>query len=197
MFKNVVLIGGQEAPATTRIGGSAEAKALLSWEVEANHDQKSRDAVEYAEQAGKKWVWLKDLNRCPTDVAEAGDLIRSNPVAEICYLLVQESPALEQHGVLGFTLVRRTWANNLVVDFLATNPAVLTAAPKIQGVGVGILAGICALADQLNAGFVWGEATDMSAKFYQHVFSLPRPSDLFLVDGTGYRGFLNNYAKKE
>jgi hypothetical protein len=64
---------------------------------------------------------------------------------------------------LGIAYLRRTWCNHLFLEFFATHPQVIVRRrEQIGGVGDAMLHQIVALAEQLVALCIWGEATDNS-----------------------------------
>ena len=64
-------------------------------------------------------------------------------------------------------MIRRTWCHHLIVDFLFVHPRIAGQEEPVRGVGLGILQGICFIAQLLKCKRVWGEATRDSAPFYE------------------------------
>jgi hypothetical protein len=87
-------------------------------------------------------------------------------------------------STLGCCFCRRSWSHNLIVDFIAVHPKVLSGrASRVRGVGTGIIYSLVGLADQLGIMSIWGEATRNSAPFYERILKLPHVTDHFFVEG--------------
>jgi len=95
--------------------------------------------------------------------------------------------------VLGFCLFRRTWCNHLLIDLLATNPS---EAGHVGRVGASLVYFVASVGDIIRAPFIWGEATEDSAPYYNWWFNTTTVDDLFRIDSAGYREFKSNYLKK-
>jgi hypothetical protein len=141
-----------------------------------------QDAAEYAELATNKWDFYQRAGRTVKTVADVRAFIEADQTCEIILLLVAHAMWSEQSQI-GFCMVRRTWANNLCVDFLALHPELLRREDtKIKGVGTGLMYTACALANAIVTAFVWGEATEASHGFYRHYFPKLEISDRFDIN---------------
>ena len=87
-------------------------------------------------------------------------------------------------NVAGICAFHRTWCNNIYLDFLAVHPRLSrrdTPRPgEPRGVGGAMLWYLSLLAQRIDAGAIWGEATEGSHGFYSNVFKKPI-ADLILV----------------
>ena len=121
-----------------------------------------RDSLEYAELAGKRWRYLAGQGLSAASLAELRRLALKHPAGEFGLSL-----ALRTRGptgqILGFAFSRRTWANNLMLEFLAASPA---AAHGIKGAGRALMQALSFIALWLDCDELWGECTELSKGFY-------------------------------
>jgi hypothetical protein len=148
--------------------------------------------LEFARLASKRWRYYR--RSIPTIVTppEFKSAVRANPRAELNFIIVARAGWFSDRVPLGLAQCRRTFCNHFVVEFLAVHPRAQETAPRITGLGSGILYSLASLALELNVPLVWGEATEYSAPFYKKIFGLPTISDHFFV----YRDGLSFCARK-
>ena len=92
--------------------------------------------------------------------------IAADPDAEVALMAVIKADWFPGPGVLGVCHFRRTWCNNLFVDFLTTQPEVASrSGARVFGVGTWLLASVVQVAEEIQAAAIWGEATKSSASF--------------------------------
>ena len=152
-----------------------------------------QDAAEFAGLACKRWRFYRKAGRFTLNLKEVHNLIARNPESEIAMLLIARAGWQKPTGQLGLCLCRRTWSNNLCVDFLAANPAFLgRAAIPVAGIGRGLLYFVTEIAESIGAKYIWGEATALSAGAYRHMFNQPRLDDFFRLNRAAYRRFHTN-----
>jgi hypothetical protein len=173
----------------------AEVDALANWsrQIRGDRDQAVEDALEFAALARKRWQTYVEMNRTARTVASLKRTITAEPTAEVAMLAVIRLQRKRTARVLGFCLFRRTWCNHLILDLLATNPA---ESAEIGRVGVSLVYFIASIGALIGAPFVWGEATEGSAPYYNQWFNTKRVDDLFRIDAAGYRGFRSRYREK-
>ena len=122
--------------------------------------------------------------------------IRTDPEAEVGFLLIAQAPWLGRATALACCFCRRSWCHHLIVDFLTVHPRVLVASgQRIRGLGTGIIYSLVGLADELGIGTLWGEATKNSAAFYEKVLNLPKVTDHFFVQGETFWYCRREYAR--
>jgi hypothetical protein len=111
------------------------------------------DAAEYAGLAAAKWSLGKEKGWVARTLGDLIGDIKVDAEAELITLLVARAEWPHPAGPLGFCLVRRTWAHNLFVDYLGTDPRLLPrpAASRINGVGTGLLYAVMLLGQQIGA----------------------------------------------
>lgn len=142
------------------------------------------DAAEYAVLAADKWKFLNDqpTTRIVHSVRELMVLVSGkSSQEELAALLIARANWNNPTAMLGFCFFRRTWCNNVVIDFLATHP-LIAGHNQIRGVGRGLVYSATTLARQIGAKFVWGESTKLSCATYQGWFHQPAlDDDLFRI----------------
>jgi hypothetical protein len=160
----------------------------------------TEDALEFASEAAKKWMFCRRKRRTASEIATLKRRITTDKDGEVAFLLVVRAKS-DQTRCLGIALCRRTWANHVVLDFLATHPMCLQSGPgRIAGIGKGLLFGICEIATRIRASAMWGEATADSAPKYQRIFRLRKADDLFYVPKRNllaFRGAMSAQIKTE
>ncbi len=121
-----------------------------------------RDSLEYATLAGKRWRYLDDLGLAPASPAELQQRTEKQPTGEfgVALGLREKTPS---GSILGFAFARRTWANNLMLEFLAGSP--LTGS-GIKGTGAALMQALALIGLSLHCGELWGECTEASQGFY-------------------------------
>ena len=83
-------------------------------------------------------------------------------------------------SILGFALVRRTWMNNLFIDFLATHPAEKIKA-EVGGIGSQLIFGAAKFAEAISAHQLIFETTNSSIGFYKRVFKLKTDKNIVQI----------------
>lgn len=121
-----------------------------------------RDSLEYATLAGKRWRYLEEQGLVPASPAELRDSAEKQPTGEfgLALALRERTPA---GSILGVAFARRTWANNLMLEFLAASPH---ASNGIKGVGRALMQALALIGLSLQCGELWGECTELSQGFY-------------------------------
>lgn len=143
------------------------------------------DTVEYAQLAVKKYEAAFGTDIYAKTLQDFDDHILSNPKVEVGGFVVLRCDWYPGAKIIGFAHFRRTWSNKIVLDYLGTHP--LIARPfneneaKVGGVGVALLYFIGQLLKRQNCQTLWGEATSLSASYYQKVFGLEGVEDLIVA----------------
>jgi hypothetical protein len=149
-----------------------------------------QDAAEFAGLACKRWRFYQRVGRGVRSFDELRAQVAQEPGAEVALLLVVRAAWHRADPQLGVCLVRRTWSNNLCLDFLAVNPANLVRRQRrVDGVGSGLVYCVTEVAEAVGARFIRGEATELSAPMYQHIFGLRAVDDFFRLSRRVYRRF--------
>lgn len=123
----------------------------------------ARDSLEYAALAGKRWRFLMQQKFSVAGWADLHRHLKRDPAAELGMALAITRTAGSRDSVLGFGFIRRTWANNLILEFLAAAPVPLM---QVKGVGAALMQCISAIGVWLSASELRGECTEASRGFY-------------------------------
>jgi len=167
---------------TIRYGTGDDLAFIERWEQAISLDRNPirLDAVLFARLAVKRYRAHHRFETYATSVDEIGDFTRDNPQAEVANLVLLESNSPEFAPAIGVCHFRRTWCNNLVIDYLSVHP--LLARPReqtpIKGSGTALLYFVSTVAIMTGAALLWGEATQNSCTFYQKAFHLDETKDL-------------------
>jgi len=147
------------------------------------------DAAELATLAFRRWREALVKKRVANDSADLIDRIRDNPHVEVTVLVLIRAPWLRTNKLVGMCHLRRTWCNNVYIDFLTVHPRALAGRNRPEGIGTALLYFVTCIAKEINAASIWGEATQNSATFYQKVFSKPGIKDLIFLKKKDYTSF--------
>lgn len=150
------------------------------------------DAIELAVLGVRRWREAMAKRRVANSVQDIRDFIQDNPHAEVAALLVAKAPWLQKKTLVGLCHFRRTWSNNIYIDFLTVHPLIVRN-PKspLRGVGTALLFFLSCIAAEIGAKVIWGEATQNSAGFYRKIFGREDIKDLIYVTEAEYKAFKN------
>jgi len=168
-----------------------DVKSVQGWrrQIHGAKDILTEDALEFASEACKRWMFYRSRRRTASSIKTIGRRISPGKKEEVAFLLVAREESAPAR-CLGIALCRRTWANHLVLDFLATHPICLRDGPdRLRGIGKGLLFGVCEIGNSIGATALWGEATESSAPKYKAMFRLDESDDLFYVPSSNLRAF--------
>lgn len=144
----------------------------------------ANDALEFSKLASKWWYYYHRQGVSATSMAQLKRLCQRHPHRETAFLVLARAPWHELAPILGLCCCRRTWCNNIVLEFAAVHPVVLSDSDRhVRGVGTGMLYSLIRIADELKSKTVWGEATEHSAPFYEKVLGIPKVGDHFFITG--------------
>ena len=156
----------------------------------ADPNPRRKDAVDFAHLATQRFK-IESIIGQPyvRSIAEIGDYIARDSKCEIAGFALLKCDWFPYSEVIGICHFRRTWSNNIVLDYLASHPFAMNPPKddryKVRGVGTTLLVFLCRVAAQHACGRIWGEATDNSCDFYKEMFKLDpvrNPvQDLFLI----------------
>lgn len=159
-------------------------KEIAAWprQIRRPRNQLTEDALEFAKLARERWLFNRSKRRTASDLTALRRKIAAGRTAEVALLCVAKAEWAKRR-ILGIALLRRTWCNHLVLDFLATHPLYLSEGPdRIKGIGPGLLFALSIVASAIHAKALWAETTDTSAPVYQKIFALQEVKDLLIVD---------------
>ena len=194
-MKILIKVSHEDRLADCDFATAAEVDALAYWsrQIRGNRDSAAEDALEFAVLARKRWQSYLEMNRTARTVVSLKKKITSEPTAEVAMLAAVRLQRRPGARVVGFCLFRRTWCNHLILDLLATNPS---ESGEVGRVGVSLVYFVASIGELIGAPFIWGEATEGSAPYYNQWFSTKNVDDLFRVDSADYRRFTSRYLEK-
>lgn len=119
------------------------------------------------------------------DPLEIGEHIARDQQSEVAGFILLKCDWFLDSEVIGLCHFRRTWCNNIALDYLAVHPRNLapSADPqhKVKGIGSALLCFLSRIAVANSCGLIWGEATHTSHGYYEKFFKLDSVKDLFLI----------------
>lgn len=156
-----------------------------------NPEPKQREAVDLAQLARERFVADSRVGQPYLSTAEGlAGLIHGEPESEVGAFILLKCQWFSPSRFIGLCHFRRTWCNNIVVDYLATHPLILREGTvdqvKVKGVGLALLCFISRLAVANSCTQMWGEATLGSHPYYEHIFDLKGVTDLFIIPPENY-----------
>lgn len=173
-----------------RFGSEADIDRYMVWAktFRPEHLPIQLDAFEYAALAFRRWKEARSKHRAVSSFPDLLELVRDNPHAEVACLVMANVPRLATGSTVGICYLRRTWCNNVCVEFLTRHPRYAKTCP-VKGVGTALLFAVCCLAESLGCGEIWAEATQNSVDFYRKAFKRPEFKDLMRIPAGEYREF--------
>lgn len=130
------------------------------------------DSAELIDAASRRAEFYLDRGRTVLSVDALAALRKADAKVDAMFVCLFFVPEFDSEVPSGFALFRRTWANNLYLEFLAASPAISGRKVNLAGIGLAGLFETFNTALQLNAGEVWMETTELSAAYYRKVFGL-------------------------
>ena len=151
------------------------------------------DAVELADLAFLRWDEARGRQRAASSLEEIQEFIQNNPHAEVAVMILAKAPWVRKkqlNTLVGLCTLRRTWANNIFIDFLSAHPR-LTRNPRspIRGAGTALMYAVATVGAAIKAKAIWGEATQNSAPFYAKLFGRQDMKDLLYLAEGDYLAF--------
>ena len=177
----------------------SDVRFLQNWKRAARSlaNPNSRDSASLAALAFAKWSQCRRERRVGSSLREAMDLIRDNPHQEVAMLVLAKSQ-VRGAAMAGVCHFRRTWCNNVMVDYVAVHPRYVRAEERrFKALGPCLLWYVAEFAADLEANTLWLEATQNSAPAYQRVFGLRTVRDLVVLNRTQYSGFRDSMRRAQ
>ncbi|MGH9684395.1 MAG: hypothetical protein ACRD4S_12395 [Candidatus Acidiferrales bacterium] len=157
-------------------------------------DPRRRDALDLAQLATDSFiahsrVQLPYVN----SEEEIASHIAKEPNGEFAGFIMLHCANFPDSKIIGVSHFRRTWCNNIVLDYLAAHPFAANPPDEyshvLGGVGTVLLWFVCNLAQRHSCGCIWGEATYDSRTYYNYVLGLKDANDLILIHAPQYTEF--------
>jgi hypothetical protein len=157
----------------------------------------SRDSVDFAQLAVYRFTAHFGIELYASSIDDIGDHIQNNPNSEIASFVLLKCDWFPDSKVIGCAHFRRTWTNNFILDYLAAHPFIAKAPPKyayeVRGAGTALLYFVSQIAKRYDSGKIWGEATQLSCKFYKKALKLEPVGDLIIAPREKYLEFANGF----
>lgn len=113
-------------------------------------------------------------------------------------MLVLAKSKVPGAAMAGLCLFRRTWCNNVAVNYLAAHPReIVSEQGRFKGLGSCLLWYVTEFAEALQAESLWLEATQNSAPAYEQIFELENVRDLVFLNSAQYTSFRNSMQQRQ
>jgi hypothetical protein len=175
---------------------------LAEWREKLGDDKNPvrRDAVDFAHLALDRFSTHSAIESYAKSIGDIEDHIANNPKCEVASLVLLKCDWFPDSSVIGLSHFRRTWSNNIILDYLAVHPFI-PRPPEgyphvVRGVGTALLYFLSHVAKKYACGAIWGEATPMSSGFYKSVFSLDSVEDLIYAPRSKFVEFADQLELK-
>jgi hypothetical protein len=198
----IELNGQPQTAHVSFVTGSRDFRFLSEWQKTLDDDRNPirTAAVELAQVAVHRYEAHSAIDIYAESIDDFADHILVNPKCEIAALVLLTCEAFSDSKVIALAHFRRTWNNNLVLDYLTAHPFIAKHkegyAQNLRGAGRALLYFLSGVAKRCGCGSIWGEATPTSCTFYKHQFSLPSVEDLILAPISNVLGFIDRFDKE-
>jgi hypothetical protein len=150
-----------------------------------------KDAVDFADLAIQRYDADSKIGQpYARSISDVSDHVSHDRECEVAGFALLKCDWFPDSNVLGICHFRRTFCNNLVLDYLSGHP--FTVRPPenykhlVRGVGTALMCFLSRVAVSLGCTYIWGEATSDSRKFYRKIFKLDSIEDLILVPRSNF-----------
>ena len=158
------------------------------------------DAVDFATLACKRFSLHSPLETYARQFEDISHHIRNDPLCEVANLVTIKCDLFHGSDVIGLAHFRKTWSNNLILDYLAVH--LWIAEPPdgygtiVRGAGTALLYFLSFVARINDCGCIWGETTPNSCEFYQKAFHLESGADLLYIPREKFVKYAENLEQK-
>ncbi|MFL6388903.1 MAG: GNAT family N-acetyltransferase [Terriglobales bacterium] len=145
-----------------------------------------REAADLAQLAKERFIADSNVGQpYITDPLEIDQHVARDQQSEVAGFILLKCDWFPDSEIIGLCHFRRTWCNNIALDYLAIHPQNLVSSLdpqyKVKGIGSALLCFLSRIAVANSCGFIWGEATHISHGYYEKFFKLESVKDLFLI----------------
>jgi len=182
-----VKLNGQREKVKIVFAKPGDLKFVAQWKKALGDDQNPHrvDTVDFARLAVKRYEASKVTGIYANALSDITDHVQTNPKVEVAAFILLKCNWFPGSEVIGFCHFRRTWSNKVILDYLGAHPHIAkeldNSTHKVRGVGIAICYFAAQVLKQENCPAIWGEATPLSAKYYQGVFDLDQVEDLIFA----------------
>jgi hypothetical protein len=173
-------------------------KVVQAWgkSVGRHASPEQADAIDFAKIALQRWSGEHTQGRTSASVKGIQELKKYNPNIEVGILATAWAEWFKRPPIVGICHFRCTWSGNIAIDYLISHPVLrLQTDNPLAGLGSGILAHVCSVAEKIGADAVWGETTPNSIDFYKGIIGEDTVSDLVILNKEKYLAFNEQLAK--
>jgi hypothetical protein len=193
---------GSRSSAEVSFAGPDDLHFVNDWRKSLGDDQNPLrvDAVDFAQVAVYRFEAHSVIQPYAKSVSDFADHIAQNPRCEVAALVLLKCDWFPDSEVIGMAHFRRTWSNRIVLDYLAAHPFIVRTPDKfahfVRGVGPALLYFVCQVAKQYDCDAIWGEATQGSCGFYEHVLKLDSVEDLIYAPRDKFLDFVGRMSDR-
>ena len=156
------------------------------------------DAVDFAQLAISRFSAHSGIETYVNSVNDIGLHIARNPKCEVAGIALLKCDWFPDSDVIGVCHFRRSWCNNLVLDYLTVHPFAANKPQEyphsVRGAGTALVYFLSRIAQHHNCGYIWGEATQTSCGFYKEKLMLDSVEDLILAPQDKFIAFANGFS---
>jgi len=190
-----VKLNGKSEPVTVVCATEPDFGFIEQWKsvLGTNPHPHRRDSVDFAELTKYRFTAHSPKQPYAGSMDEFQEHITDNPHTEIACLVYLKCDWFPGCDTIGLSHFRRTWSNRIVLDYLCAHPFVTkperNSTHEVKGVGGVLLYFVAQVAKKYKCDLIWGEATQNSCGFYQHVLKLDDVQDLIHVPQEKYLAY--------
>jgi hypothetical protein len=182
-----VKLNGQRQTVRVVFAKPEDLNFVTEWKAALGDDQNPFrvDTVEFAHMAVKRYEASRETGIYANHLKDISDHVLTNPKVEVGAFILLKCGWYPGSEIIGFCHFRRTWSNKIILDYLGAHPHIAkehdNATHKVRGVGLAICYFAAQVLKQENCPAIWGEATPLSANYYQGLFELEKVEDLIFA----------------
>lgn len=197
-----VKLNGQRQHVKVVFAKPEDLKFVVQWRTALGDDQNPYrvDTVDFAELAVKRYEASRGAGIYANTLSDISDHVQTNPKVEVGAFIVLKCSWYPGSDIIGYCHFRRTWSNKIILDYLGAHPYIAkepeNATHKVRGVGKAICYFAAQVLKQENCSALWGEATPLSANYYQGLFELEKVEDLILASKEKVIAFAEELERK-
>jgi len=155
------------------------------------------DAVDLARIVAHRFEAHSEMEYYAETIGDIADHVQGNPKSEVACCVLLTCDWFPMSKVIGLAHFRRTWNNNIVLDYLTTHPFIAKPpngfAHSVRGAGLALLYFMSTVAKTYDCPLIWGEATAHSCGYYKKVFELPSVEDLICIPRQNVLAFIDRF----
>jgi len=202
-----VKLNGQTQKVKVIFAKPEDLKFVGEWKTALGEDQNPYrvDTVDFAQLAVKRYEASRGTGIYANTLSDISDHIKTNSKVEVGAFVLLKCNWYPGTETIGYCHFRRTWSNKIILDYLGAHPHIAkeleNATHKVRGVGKAICYFAGQVLKQENCPAMWGEATPLSANYYQGLFDLEQVEDLIFAPKEKVVAFMDeverNWADEE